>query len=570
MLNGKNDYEYRFDCGCKFKALSQIAKECDGLPPLDIDLYNLPYCPSAWSDVGMGKVKGVFQVEKHLGKKWCSEIKPMNTEELSAIISIIRPGCISSDTKILTEIKFNKKGIRYFNRISISKMFENKEKYKNLISLNEKTGEFFENKILNIIYSGKKECFKLKISKYISHSKGHKEHIEKHNILECTDDHKIFTNTGWKEVKDLKFGDRIAFLKKKNKKNNVKELINSRHHSSIKIKNIKGIFNYQEICNQNYEYKCVMCDWKDSKLDVNHIDGNRHTNNSPENLCFFCPNHHRMFSEGKISKETIIQNREKYKLLNPKDIFWSFYLGKESVGIKDTYDISVEGPNHNFIAGNTVVHNCLESMIGNKSMTQHFADRKNGIEEAIPIHPLLENILNETQQIIIYQEQIIKISIAIAGFTGVEADTLRRGIGHKDPAIISSLEKKFVEGCVKTSNMDEKDAQQIFEIIRKSQRYLFNKSILDSTIVETKDGLKTIADLSIGEFIKAPKEDQSGDEFVEVTNKFDHGTLEVFELELENDKKITCTMEHKFLCSDNIVRPLFEIVEGNFEIVCED
>lgn len=199
------------DCGCKFKSYSEIAKKCDGLPPINIDYYNLPYCAKSWFDVGQGKVKGVFQVEKHLGKKWCSEIQPMNIEELSAIIAIMRPGV-------------------------------------------------------------------------------------------------------------------------------------------------------------------------------------------------------------------------------------------------------------------------LEAIVDGKSLTKKYADRKNGIEEPIPLHPALGIVLEKTQNILIYQEQVILIAKQLAGFTGVEADTLRRGIGHKDPKLVAQMEQLFIDGCIKTSGMSAADAQFIFDIIRKGQRYLFNAS----------------------------------------------------------------------------------------------
>lgn len=202
---------YRMSCGCKFKAYSENVKDCDGLPPITIDYYNLPYCAKPWYDVGEGKVKGIFQVEKHLGKKWCSEIKPLNIEELSAILSIMRPGV-------------------------------------------------------------------------------------------------------------------------------------------------------------------------------------------------------------------------------------------------------------------------LEAIVDGKSLTKKFADRKNGIEEPIPLHPMLGTVLEKTQNILIYQEQVILIAKYIAGFTGVQADTLRRGIGHKDPKVVGEMEEQFVQGCMATSNMTEKDARFIFDIIRKGQRYLFNAS----------------------------------------------------------------------------------------------
>lgn len=68
--------------------------------------------------------------------------------------------------------------------------------------------------------------------------------------------------------------------------------------------------------------------------------------------------------------------------------------------------------------------------------------------------------------------------------------------------------------------------------------------------------------------IKAPSE--NGDVFVEVIDKFDCGEKEVFEVTLESNKTIKCTMEHKFMCEDKKNRPLIDIIIQNHKIVCED
>ena len=450
-------------CGCQFNALEERLKECDGLPPIRIDPYKIPYCKSSWDDLGLGKVKGVFQVEKHLGKKWCSEIKPLNVEELSAIIAIVRPGvlesCVSGDTEIIIR-HYTINNRNHYIRIKLKDLFEkhfrSANAYENtIISYNEIDNTFI-NRINNIIYNGKREVYKPRFKTLIRQQK-----YDSYYDLECTKDHKLLTHDrGWQELQNIEIGERICLLKRTHGR---RQLI---------TKHIEGKSSFRDNCFIHYKYECLFCNWKNGSLDVNHIDENRRSNNNHNNLCFLCPNHHRMYSEGNISKEELLLKREEKTLRVYNNIIWGEYLDKEFIGIKDVYDISVDGPNHNFIAGNVIVHNCIDG----KSMTQHYADRKNGLEEPIPIHPILENILDKTQNLIVYQESIILISQKIAGFTGVEADTLRRGIGHKDPAIVNSMEKKFVEGCIKTSGMIEQDAQMIFDIIKKSQRYLFNKS----------------------------------------------------------------------------------------------
>jgi len=294
---------YKFACGCKFKQLDSVVKDCDGLPSIELDYYNLPECPNVWPMLATGKTKGVFQLEKSLGKHWCKELYPENIHHLAALASILRPGI-------------------------------------------------------------------------------------------------------------------------------------------------------------------------------------------------------------------------------------------------------------------------LESIVDDKSLTQHYCDNKNHRQEVIPMHPALEKILEDTQQIIIFQEQILLIAKEIAGFTGVEADTLRRGIGHKDAKVVFEMEKKFIDGSVRVGKITEQDAKNIFDIIKKSARYSFNACLSPETVVETKSGYKTIEELNIGEFIKAPN--KNIEEFIEVTNKIEQGTQEVYEITLESGKTIECTIDHKFLCEDGSIIPLWQIIEENKKIICEN
>jgi hypothetical protein len=88
---------YDFDCGCKFKVLDDKVKECDGLPSLSIDFNNLSHnCESTWDLFASGKTKGVFQLENSLGKHWSKQVKPTSIEDISALVSIIRPGSLKS------------------------------------------------------------------------------------------------------------------------------------------------------------------------------------------------------------------------------------------------------------------------------------------------------------------------------------------------------------------------------------------------------------------------------------------------------------------------------------------
>jgi DNA polymerase-3 subunit alpha len=91
-------------------------------------------------------------------------------------------------------------------------------------------------------------------------------------------------------------------------------------------------------------------------------------------------------------------------------------------------------------------------------------------------HPLLETVLKETYGIIVYQEQVMECARVIAGYTLGGADMLRRAMGKKDVEGMAKERVKFVEGAKKVHNIDEKKANEIFDLLNKFAQYGFNKS----------------------------------------------------------------------------------------------
>jgi DNA polymerase-3 subunit alpha len=91
-------------------------------------------------------------------------------------------------------------------------------------------------------------------------------------------------------------------------------------------------------------------------------------------------------------------------------------------------------------------------------------------------HPLLEPVLKETYGIIVYQEQVMECARVIAGYTLGGADMLRRAMGKKDVEGMAKERVKFVDGAKKTREIDEKKANEIFDLLNKFAQYGFNKS----------------------------------------------------------------------------------------------
>jgi len=90
-------------------------------------------------------------------------------------------------------------------------------------------------------------------------------------------------------------------------------------------------------------------------------------------------------------------------------------------------------------------------------------------------HPLLEPILKETYGIALYQEQVMQIVQALAGFTLGQADILRRAMGKKDAKLMAQQQEGFIEGC-KKRGIDTSLAKDLFLKIEDFANYGFNKS----------------------------------------------------------------------------------------------
>jgi DNA polymerase-3 subunit alpha len=106
---------------------------------------------------------------------------------------------------------------------------------------------------------------------------------------------------------------------------------------------------------------------------------------------------------------------------------------------------------------------------------EDYINRKKGVTKVEYPHPSLEQILKGTYGIIVYQEQVMQIANALAGYTLAEADTLRKAIGKKTPEIMKAQGGIFVEKA-KQKGISGSVAQDVFNLIEFFAGYGFNKS----------------------------------------------------------------------------------------------
>lgn len=108
-------------------------------------------------------------------------------------------------------------------------------------------------------------------------------------------------------------------------------------------------------------------------------------------------------------------------------------------------------------------------------MVDSFVNRKHGKEPIEYPHPSLQPILEATYGVMVYQEQIMRISNVLAGFSLEEADNLRKAMGKKKPEVMEKFRTKFVGGAQK-KGVDEAVATHIWEQMAYFAGYGFNKS----------------------------------------------------------------------------------------------
>ncbi|MDD3345049.1 MAG: DNA polymerase III subunit alpha [Candidatus Omnitrophica bacterium] len=108
-------------------------------------------------------------------------------------------------------------------------------------------------------------------------------------------------------------------------------------------------------------------------------------------------------------------------------------------------------------------------------MLDDFMKRKHGLTPIKYEHPRLEPILKETYGIMVYQEQIMQIASALAGFSLAQADILRKAMGKKIPEVMEKQRVNFVNGCLK-NGIKVQTATKIFDLIEYFSGYGFNKS----------------------------------------------------------------------------------------------
>jgi error-prone DNA polymerase len=103
--------------------------------------------------------------------------------------------------------------------------------------------------------------------------------------------------------------------------------------------------------------------------------------------------------------------------------------------------------------------------------------RKQGLEPVTYLHPSLEPILRDSMGVILYQEQVMRVAIDVAGFSPGDSDGFRRAMGTwRSSAEMEKLHARFVDGCVRVQGMPRVDAEELYRGVAAFASFGFAKS----------------------------------------------------------------------------------------------
>ena len=261
--------------------------------------------------------------------------------------------CLTGDTIVYRD----RKKSRGYNEVTIRDLFNTQEREKNcmyrgrfkkikLRSLNEQSGTFFRNQLLEVIDNGVADVYE------VITENGYR--------IKATLNHRFMDEFGeYKHLENFNTGDFIGV-------NGSKELKTGTcsecgESISRRAKQCKPCFDNKQIKpkalnttarqrKQNRDYKvdyCEICGANNIRLETHHIDKNPH-NNEHSNLEKLCCNCHAKIH----SRKRTFGNPYSHRYLTYDKIMIIRYAGREQV-----FDLAMEGPNHNFIANGYVSHN---------------------------------------------------------------------------------------------------------------------------------------------------------------------------------------------------------------------
>lgn len=193
---------------------------------------------------------------------------------------------------------------------------------------------------------------------------------------------------------------------------------------------------------------------------------------------------------------------------------------------------------------------------------------KNGEAEIQKRHPEMDKILESQKGMFLYQEGLMQAANKVFGFSLEEAEIIRKCVGKKLTKEMKKWKPRVYEQAKKLG-LDKSLADFYWQSLNDSADYGFNKCLSPNTLIELEgERLSTLNNVKKGDKIRAFDTKKKQDCFVEVINKYS-SEQELYEVELEDGRKIECSISHKFM-TDEGMKPLSEIFDRDLSILCSD
>lgn len=212
-------------------------------------------------------------------------------------------------------------------------------------------------------------------------------------------------------------------------------------------------------------------------------------------------------------------------------------------------------------------------------LATQFLERKADPSKRKPFHPIVDKICEDTHGVLVFQEQISKLFIELAGYSPGEADGVRKAVGKK--LGLGDHKEKFIKGAV-SQGMKKEDAEKLSAQINHFGAYGFNKCITGDTLVYRAGANKNHGpEVSVGDLFQAqqsrtPWGEKIRGKRLKILKLDDDGRIRpgflkaihlngrrrVFEIETENGRKIKATKGHRFL-SDQGFRKVRDLKVGD-------
>lgn len=339
-----------------------------------------------------------------------------------------------------------------------------------------------------VVFSGVKDTIKVSTS---------------HHSITCTPEHHIWTKQGWVKAGDLTNDDYILTVKDDftyaSGVRGLEDIIDlyltlnpgwERYPGKNPV-NVDGLTYYPHVINDKWDrYVCFYPDEAYS-TGVKAEEKAQARNDNGDKIV-------TIMSYGQMVETYVHETTSHDHIISPVGTTWEKVESIKDNGKEKTYDLMMDYPVNNFIANGIVTHNSsgIQSLLrhmqpsefkhipailalyrpGPMGMGTHdeYCERRLGQHESVAMHHDMEEVLGENYNLIIYQEDIMHIARLMAGYTGGEADDLRKAMAKKDPQKMEKHKKKFIPEVNK--RYGGKLGNELWDVIEPFGAYAFNRS----------------------------------------------------------------------------------------------